>query len=277
MKNWLFLNVTNHEKKLPYYLYGAGNVYDQENVYRPKGCPWYQLNICLSGRGVLKMNNQEKEITEGDSMIIYPDIPHEYYPIKGKMIVSWIAFDGFQVNSMLNSIGIDSSGVYRLNRQNEIHQTIRDILPLQDRPILEKGFEGSRYVYNFLLNLMKNYSSDKETGQNSMDKVKPAIDYMNEHLADPISIENIAESMEITPQHFCLLFKNTMNQRPFEFLNSLRINHSKHLLINEGQLPVKEVSLLSGYPNHSYFCHLFKNRERVTPAEFRKLYKQNNY
>ncbi|MDA3810029.1 MAG: AraC family transcriptional regulator [Spirochaetaceae bacterium] len=276
MKNWLFLNVTNHEKKLPYYLYGAGNVYDQENVFRPVGCPWFQLNICQRGSGILKMNNQEKKISEGDSMIIYPDVPHEYFPNKSKMIVSWVAFDGFQVSSMLKSMGIHISGLYKLMNNNEIHESIKEILPVQKLSMTEQSYEGSKLVYSFLLTLMKNFSPD-EYGKNdySIEKMKPALEFMTNHISEPISIEDIANSMNITPQHFCLIFKSTMNQRPFEYLNSLRINHSKHLLLDFKEMAVKEISRLSGYPNHSYFCQLFKTKERLTPAEFRKLYKQD--
>lgn len=274
----MFLNVTNHEKKLPYYIYGAGSLYDQEAVYRPQGCPWFQLNICRSGQGILDMSGKEIEIQKGDSIIIFPDVVHEYYPVSDQMIVSWIAFDGFQVRSMFKSIGIDVSGIYRLSNNNEIHEAIRETLEIQNRTITEQSYQGSRMVYSFLLTLMKNYSGDSDSGQGefTMEKMKPAIDFMSRHLSEQITIEEIAESMKITPQHFCMIFKTAMNQRPFEYLNSLRINHSKHLLINNSEMQLKEVSHLSGYPNHSYFCQIFKKQERLTPADFRKLYKQDS-
>jgi len=41
MKNIFFIHVTNHEKKLPYYLYGSGSDYEQEEVNNPKGYEWY--------------------------------------------------------------------------------------------------------------------------------------------------------------------------------------------------------------------------------------------
>lgn len=278
MKNWIFLNVTNHEKELPYYIYGAGSFYDQDPVHRPQGCPWFQLNICRKGTGILKMNGKETEITEGDSLIIYPDVPHEYHAVNGKMIVSWIAFDGFQVNSMLKSIGVNVSGIYRLNNNRDIHKTIRESLILQEMELTEKSFEGSRMVYNFLLTVMRNFPVESIPGQTdyTVEKLKPALEFMNSRLSEQIGIEEIAGSMGITPQHFCLIFKSAMRQRPFEYLNSLRISHSKNLLLNNPLMPLKEVSRLSGYPNHSYYCQLFKKQERLTPAAFRKLYKQDS-
>lgn len=274
----MFLNVTNHEKRLPYYIYGAGSIYDQEPVKRPEGCPWFQLNICRSGKGTLKLKGRQFEIHEGDGMIIFPDVVHEYYPEKGKMIVSWIAFDGFQVKSMLSAIGIRVSGIYHFKNNKEIHNSIRETLSIQATELTEQSLEGSRYVYSFLLTLMKNFPRENILGSTDMTmaKMKPAIIFMKHHLDEQITIEEIAETMDITPQHFCLIFKSAMNQRPFEYLNSLRINHSKNLLISDYNLPLKEVSRKSGYPNHSYYCQIFKKIERLTPAEFRKLYKQDS-
>ncbi|MBB6480597.1 AraC family transcriptional regulator [Spirochaeta isovalerica] len=278
MKNCFFPNVSPSDRKLPYFLHCSARQYDQEEVQRPDGCHWFQLNICMSGKGILKMGGREQEINEGDSMIIFPDISHHYYAVGGPMIVSWIAFDGFQVASLLKSIGIETSGLYRLGNNKEIHEAIGKTLTLQNCEMTEQGILGSEKVYSFLLTLVKGYDPEHDamkTGEN-LKKIKPALEFMNRHLSEPIGIEDMADSMGISPQHFCLLFKSALNQRPFEYLNSLRLNHSKNLLIDEPDLPLKEVSGRSGYANHSYFCQLFKKQERLTPAEFRKLYKQDN-
>lgn len=273
MKNLFFLNVTNHEKKLPYYIHGAAFDYDQEELERPQGWQWYQLNICKKGSGTLYINGLEIVVREGDSLIIYPDIPYKYIPSEDNLIVSWIAFDGFQVSSMFKSIGINGSGVYHFNNNNEIFRAIESMMDITTLDLTEQGFQGSRFVYDFLLILMKNIKFENSiTSDFSIEKLKPAIDYMNSHLAEQIGIDDIAASMNITAQHFCILFKSIMNQRPFEYLNSLRINHAKNLLINRREYPIKDISKLSGYPNQSYFCSIFKKHERLTPVKFRQLY-----
>lgn len=278
MKNCFFPHVSSEERKLPFYLYCSAWEYDQEEVDRQEGCPWFQLNICRSGRGVLHINGTEQEIREGDSMVIFPGIPHHYRAAGGKMMVSWIAFDGFQTGGTLKSMGIETSGIYRLNNNGEIHESIKRTLELQHQEMTEQGFRGSEMVYSFLMTVRKGYSPGEggSKKQESREKIRPAIDFMEKHLSDPIGIEEISGSVGITPQHFCLLFKSAFNQRPFEYLNNLRLNHSKNMLIDKLELPLKEVSRLSGYPSHSYYCMLFRKQERLTPAEFRKLYRNDS-
>ncbi len=273
MKKCSFLNVTNLERKLPYFIHGAATDYDQEDVYRPQGCPWFQLNICKKGKGYFKIDGCETVIEEGDSIIIFPGVIHEYYPVNGKMVVSWIAFNGFQVKSMFNYIGINKSGIYKLIDNCEIHESIKKTMSIEKMDLAAQGYNGSQLIYNFLLTLKKNFNPDNsEKTEFTINKLKPALDYMKNNISDPISIENISETMRISPQHFCMIFKTIMDQRPFEYLNSLRINYSKNLLINQTDFPINKISEKSGYPNHSYFCKLFKAAEGITPVAFKKLY-----
>lgn len=272
MKNMCFVNVSNHEKQLPYYLYGAATDYDQEEVLRPYGCNWYQLNICLKGEAVLSYKGFETTVKEGDAIIIYPDTAYTYRPISEKLTVSWIAFDGFQVKSMLHSIGVLRSGVYRFHNKTDIYNRINETLYIQQEHITEQGYAGSSYVFNFLLTLSRSRIREDDL---SIEKIRPAIDFMSENLHRVISIEDIADSMGISSQHFCLLFKSIMKQRPFEYLNTLRISRAKNLLLNRGDLSIKEIANLSGYVNHGYFTQLFKKSERLTPVKFRDIYRKS--
>lgn len=274
MKNCYLFNITNHEKELPYFIHGAANNFYQEIVDRPNGYKWYQLNICKKGRGVLQLNGLEIPVVEGDSLIIYPNVPYKYIPTQDNMIVSWVAFDGFQINSMLKFIGITSSGVYKFYNPEYIHILILEIISLQKENLTDQAFFASKLIYNFLLTLKRSSMFQTDSvSEFSIDKIKPSIDFMNTHLGEQIGIEDIAESMNITPQHYCQVFKDIMKQRPFEYLNSLRINHAKNLLINRLEYSVKEIAILSGYPNQSYFCQIFKKSERLTPGKFRELYR----
>jgi AraC-like DNA-binding protein len=274
MKNFYLFNVTNQVEELAYYVFAASINFNQDIVNRPLGYKRYQLNICKEGKGVLLINGLEIPVNKGDSIIIYPNIPYKYIPVGNNMIVSWVAFDGFQVNSMLKFIGITNSGVYKFFNPKNIHSLIIDIVRLQNEDITNQVYSGSRLIYNFLLTLKRNSMFHNDTvNEFSIDKIKPSIDFMNTHLGEQIGIEDIANSMNITPQHYCQIFKTIMKQRPFEYLNALRINHAKNLLIDRLEYPVKDIARLSGYPNQSYFCQLFKKSERLTPGKFRELYR----
>lgn len=79
----------------------------------------------------------------------------------------------------------------------------------------ERSYKGSSGTFQFLLSMHRNF---RLSGQNTtfyeIEKLNPALNYMEKYLGDPIFIEEIAHTMNWTPQHFCQMFKKTFNQRP---------------------------------------------------------------
>lgn len=71
-----------------------------------------------------------------------------------------------------------------------------------------------------------------------------------------------------SPEHLSRSFKKHLNMTPSQFINQLRLNFSGSLLQNTS-MPVIEVAYESGFENLSHFNHLFKNKFRQTPLQYR--------
>ena len=56
---------------------------------------------------------------------------------------------------------------------------------------------------------------------------------------------------------------------PVSYITKCRIQLSKHLLVKQPVIPIKEVAITSGYPGLSYFNKKFMEAEEMTPGEFR--------
>ena len=97
------------------------------------------------------------------------------------------------------------------------------------------------------------------------------LDYIEEHLADVITLEELAGLMNLTPQHFCRVFKDCIGERPFQYILKRRIQVSKRYLVRP-EYRVSEIGRKVGIENCSYFCYNFKRLEGMTPTEFRAMY-----
>jgi AraC-like DNA-binding protein len=62
-----------------------------------------------------------------------------------------------------------------------------------------------------------------------------------------------------------------------EYLNNVRINKSKDLLMKNPDLRIKDVSVRSGYDSTSYFCSIFRRMEGMSPGKFRELHLYQKY
>jgi len=93
-------------------------------------------------------------------------------------------------------------------------------------------------------------------------------DYVTEHLANEISIESLAELVELSSSHFSHVFKESTGMTPLQFMTRQRITRAQQL-IRETSRSLIEVGLEVGYSSPSHFAQVFRRVVGVTPTDFR--------
>lgn len=98
--------------------------------------------------------------------------------------------------------------------------------------------------------------------------VKKAIDYLDACYDHPITLTAMASYLNISKYYLCSLFKKATNKTFSQYLNEIRIEKSKELLLKE-QLSILDVALAVGFNNQNYYNIMFKKIMHHTPVEFR--------
>ena len=91
---------------------------------------------------------------------------------------------------------------------------------------------------------------------------------MSERLAEDISVETLAELVDLSPFHFSRVFKDATGMSPLQFVTGVRITRAQQL-IRETSRSLIEIALDVGYTSPSYFTKVFRRVTGVTPTEFR--------
>lgn len=98
--------------------------------------------------------------------------------------------------------------------------------------------------------------------------IKRAINYIREHYAEGISLEQTAESLDITPEYLSTLFNKEMEINFSAFVTEFRISHAKRLLKGT-DMKIYEIADAVGYHDSKYFMRVFKEIQGVSPKEYR--------
>lgn len=98
-----------------------------------------------------------------------------------------------------------------------------------------------------------------------------AEEYINEHYMRDISLEEMAQQVDLSPAYFSKLFKMVEGINYIEYLTQIRLEQSKKLL-KTTTLPVKIIATTVGYMDEKYFRKLFKKVVGIKPSEYRKLH-----
>ena len=259
------------ENELPFQLVGAGCDFYQYPIERPFGFLVYQWIQTISGAGELVSLGRRYRVGSGEGMLLYPQEEHAYHALEEPWYVHWMSFSGHHIESMLHYVGMDRTGVYRVSEPAVIESLIRKALSTLKSDYPLRGIDGSAIVYQIMLDFLKYGQVDGiESHNNSIMRLKPALDLIEERLDQPLTLEEIADSVGVTPQYFCDIFRSFTSHRPMEYVNQRRVDRAKHLLIIEPKTRIHDVARRVGFESDSYFATVFKRFEGVSPRQYRE-------
>jgi AraC family transcriptional regulator, arabinose operon regulatory protein len=256
---------------LPFIVFGIGYEDNQPHVLRRDGFTIHQIFICISGEGTLKVNENVYIMKGGDFFYLTPNTPHEYYGNTDNWEVKWIAFSGNQIDNTLAELKFDGSKIGNLNNINNVESQFTKIFAALKSDDNSGKLIASSLVYEILVDfyiLLNKKPEDENSKENSLiDTVKH---YIDEHYNQNITLEELSEFVNITPQYLCKLFKRHLNMRPFQYIAMKKIQHAKKLL-SDNSLSVSDIAHMVGFNDCSYFCAIFKKYEMISPTEFRGI------
>lgn len=107
-----------------------------------------------------------------------------------------------------------------------------------------------------------------------MDSIEKAKHYIGQHFTEPLSVADIAGYTCLSPSYLSFLFKRETGFTLTRYIDRLRIENAKELLIMTSR-SVKEISSIAGYTDQNYFSRLFKRHEGISPVEYRTKNKKS--
>ena len=111
--------------------------------------------------------------------------------------------------------------------------------------------------------------STKKTERQEERTITGITRYLQEHLAEELSLSVLAEQFHLNPQYISQLFKREIGVNFLAYLTSIRMEKAKKLLLSTS-LSVAEVAEQSGYGDYRVFTKVFKKTEGVTPSQYRR-------
>lgn len=100
-------------------------------------------------------------------------------------------------------------------------------------------------------------------------EVKICTEYIAEHFAQAISLEELGRQAALSKQSLIRKFRCSTGMTPMQYLAATRINESK-LLLRDTSLSVSQVAMQSGFENVYYFSNVFRKATGMSPTQYRK-------
>jgi AraC family transcriptional regulator len=98
---------------------------------------------------------------------------------------------------------------------------------------------------------------------------KRVAEFIEAHLAEDISLTQLAELARLSPYHFARAFKQTFGMPPHRYHMSRRVERAKALLAKP-DLSVTQIGFDVGFSESSSFSAAFRKFTGTTPSTFRR-------
>lgn len=253
---------------------------------------WHEeCEICRVLSGTLEVTIDGKTFTGkgrdgvGDIFIfnsgaVHSAIPHD-------CVYECVVFD---LHFLLRERSLSNSFIYSLlyNQRKfvsyipytqEKQADLEDICSIVQRLFFTLRDQGAGYqlksfgIMYYLLGLFEDkamFEQPNEAGGDAVSrimKMRMALSYIHRNYKQHISLSEIAELLDLQPPSVVKLFKELINKKPLEYINSYRINCAQEML-KEGRSSVTAVALECGFTDVSYFTKVFKKYTDQTPRQF---------
>lgn len=100
--------------------------------------------------------------------------------------------------------------------------------------------------------------------------IAKAIEYIDEHYAEPLMLDQVCRLSTLSKTYFCYLFKLITQQTFVEYLLNLRIRHASALLENSS-LSITAIGSAVGFNDSTHFSRTFHRLVGMSPRSYRSL------
>lgn len=101
------------------------------------------------------------------------------------------------------------------------------------------------------------------------DIIYKSVSFIRENYASKITLSDVADHVYLSKTYLSKVFKDELNTSFTSYINSVRIEKSKELLVST-DLPLSDIAVMTGFNDQSYFTKIFRKITGMSPGGYRK-------
>ena len=240
-------------------------------TYRKKGLPENFLFYCVDGAGWYQIGDKKSEVGPNQFFILPQNVEHAYGSADDNpWSIYWIHFGG--------------ESLHELNALHAVQKHFKpfyikssgEIITMFSRmyKALELGYSTDNLIFanlclpHFLSLFIYNSKHTTVSPNDKMDVVDSAILYMQEHINENISLQELSSHYNYSASRFSSLFKQKTGYAPIDYFIQMKMQKASQQL-DFSSSSVKDIALSMGFDDPYYFSKRFRKIIGLSPKQYR--------
>ncbi len=241
-----------------------------EATYTRESCDYFDIIYVLDGKGKIKIDDNNLQHFPGDIIIIKPgqilksESSDTETPYREYFVHCYI----FERADKLAEKLFTQSCPQKINIKNQslpqLFENLFEIssISLEDAPLRLK------YTMLNIIEIIFYHIRYNPAHNNSAAYAKTlqARDFIEQHFAEKLTIDKIAEQVDISSSYLMAIFKKYFNCSPISYKINQQLNNAKLLLAQNTS--VSETAYKTGFESIHYFSRIFHKKTGASPTQF---------
>lgn len=226
---------------------------------------------CIDGAGWCETEAGRFPVQRGQVMVLPPGQPHAYgADAVDPWTLWWFHAAGPEINIFLQVAGL--SGGSPVRRPRDLYPVVSlmsEITRWMERDTTTSSLVAASGAAWHALTLL---ASERTRADESGDLIEHSVEYLRTHIADRVSVPQLAAMATLSSSHFSALFKRQVGYPVLQYQTMLRMGRARELL-DVTTSTVSAIAVEVGFPDSFYFARQFKKIHGMTPREYRDQHK----
>jgi len=236
--------------------------------------------------GEYTINGKGYEFDENSIFLIPSNTRHSITKVKKKGVFYNIRFETRFIWGCLNSFDrkyldvflcADKNFIPKLDKSVDIYDTLLELVEMIREEFSKKppGFEqmSKALLLMLLTHIYRHYTYDvdlpKTIKNDIVFAVGNAVDYIDRHFNEPITLSEIAGVANLSESYFGVVFKKLNGVTPWEYITSKRVEMAIDIIKTQGYSSVIELAESCGFNNVTNFNRMFKKYTGTSPSKYK--------
>lgn len=251
----------------------------------------FEIVLFKSGTGIYSTQSRVLDIKAGDIFVFSSNEQHCITDINEGEPFSFLnlhfepryvwgsKYNGFSNEAMNICFSHNGGFCNRLPRGNEYTERVRRLLEEAESELEKREPEYELMVHNKVYEMLVILARRLDYGfghsvtaeeYGRIKAVRAAIDYINRHVTEDITLGDIAARADLSPNYFSHIFKKSVGISLWDYITSKRIESAMALLSSDRERNMIDIAADCGFNNTANFNKMFRRVTGMTPSEFRR-------
>ena len=255
---------SNHE--YPFWVTHYGITYPDYNYHEIRNNSEIScIEYIISGSGTIITNGKSYRVSKGDTYMLLEGNDQNYYSDSNDPFTKiWFNFYGPLSQSIIDIYGLSDTVLFKNTNTFPYIEQIHTIeTSTMDTKLIQ---EETSAVFLRLIQFMATNKQHLTSESNPVDMIRYYIDC---NITKNITMADLSDICNYTPQHIIKIFKKHYNITPHQYILESKLKMSLPLLRTSSK-SIEEISSYLGFSDPRHFSFQFEKRIGMRPSTYRK-------